>query len=149
MKKLLILLIFLFIGMDSFSQDKKDTTSVTAREVYNDAKSVLKSLGEALKVGSEHVYEVLVRQQITNSVTNVIGMILGLIFSYSLYKFANDKKDPNDDWDDTIYIIPLVMSIIIFACVFIGGSIVMQETVMGFVNPEYGAIKQILDLIKH
>lgn len=128
-----------------------DNVKVTATQVYNDAKSVLKSLGDALKVGSEHVYEVLVKQQVVQSITNlVIGLLLAITLPLACKLIINAKWNEYGLEDNSILSFTLgcifgILSLI----VTIYSLINLVETVTGFVNPEYGAIKQILDLIKH
>lgn len=56
-----------------------DSSVLTFKEVYSDIKSGLTALGSSLKVGSEHVYEVLVKQQLSNSISELLLIILGIL----------------------------------------------------------------------
>lgn len=146
MKKLLILSIFLISGMNVFAQNKQDTTKITVREVYNDAKQVLSELGNALKVGSEHVYEVLVKQQLVSSITNVILYLL-IIPTILLSIYFTKKTDFDDEKTIPIFVIAVLLG----ACsiiLIIKFVVSLDGTITGFVNPEYGAINQIMELIK-
>ena len=66
----LALLLTLPLVAQETSKDevKTETPELTKEVVYQDVKAVLKDLGEALAVGAEHVYGVLVRQQIVTSI---------------------------------------------------------------------------------
>jgi hypothetical protein len=126
---------------------------VTFSTVYNDVKAGLAGLASSLKVGVEHVYKVLVRQQyvkaITYSLLSLIGLI-GIMYAINTgIKTASlDKDDRKNNnligfgWLRTVVI--GVMSIVLFIC----GAIYLDQIVTGFVNPEYGAIKEIIDFVK-
>ena len=161
-KLLLVLLVFIpftFLkAQDSIKIPLNDTGKITVSKVYNDAKSALTGLAQALKVGSEHVYEVLVKQQIVYSITyTILDLILIIVIALCWNKFSannnrlSNKDDGwyNDDLDDhfglggllAISIIISVFTIIVFLCT-------IQGIVSGFVNPEYGAMKDIVSFFK-
>ena len=76
MKKYIFITFLSFISLLSISKTSNDTlvsnikesvleaipdsSVLTFKEVYSDIKSGLTALGSSLKVGSEHVYEVLI-----------------------------------------------------------------------------------------
>lgn len=126
---------------DTTKQAIPDSTKVTMVTIYNDAKEAMKGLGAALKVGSEHVYEILVKQQLVNSIVYTIILLLGLfmfIYAYNKYKAENWKEGPG------FSAIPGILGIILF----LGGLSSIDVIITGFVNPEYGALKEIMELIK-
>jgi hypothetical protein len=173
--KHLIFLSLIFISTVSFGQKDTvvvhDTVKTTGKEVvdllrngggqiYSDAKTVISELASALKVGAEHVYTVLVKQQIVNSITNLILyfiLFLSLRFSYiKLRKGVNEIDEANKNIksrydvinysEDSRTIVPFLalLCLCIIAAFSLGG---VNKTVTGFVNPEYGALKHIIDLI--
>lgn len=132
-----------------------DSTKVTFTQVYQDVKEGLTALGEALKVGAEHVYEVLIKQQFVNSLTWLVIVLIFGIASAIVLKFAFRKDNKVDDEssyrhgdfkESTIALMIIgsalgLASIITFACT-------AEIVITGFVNPEYGAMKEIMNFVK-
>lgn len=131
-----------------------DSTQVTKETIYKDIKGALHDMGEALKVGAEHVYEVLVRQQIVNSIATVLvyAVLIALAIILVRHTMAginryNKTKQSYDDWPGEL-IASFIFSIIL-CCGLCGIFLAtIQSVITGFVNPEYGAIKDILNVIK-
>jgi len=169
MKKLLflslILLSFSVFAEDSTLKVIEDTSQVTFSKVYNDVKVGINAVASALKVGAEHVYEVLVRQQVVNAIIYCILFligIIGLIISFkALIKlgwsdnsyYSNEwvNKGGYEEWKKTqanasnvIFVISGLISLIVF---FIG-IINLDVIVSGIINPEYGALQEIMSWIK-
>lgn len=171
MKKFVLLSIFLMgLFINSYAQDKilekvstmidtgkqmvKDgvatvDTSSNFKQIYSDVKTGIMALASSLKVGAEHVYGVLVKQQIVYA---VVYLIFLLISGFLINNFINKYKDPKEEWTDSdapsglgiLRIIQVVFGIILFLI----GICNIDNIIMGFVNPEYGAIEKILDLVK-
>lgn len=127
----------------------KDSTQVTWSQVYQDFKGALSGASDALKTGSEHVYEVLVRQQYVQSVSLLIVILILGTASYFALKFVNRKSiiDALDDVEPgacfaVIGTAGLILGTLIFTTVH------ATEIVTGFVNPEYGAIQEIRKFIR-
>jgi hypothetical protein len=124
-------------------------TSSLYKQIYTDVKYGLAGIADGLKVGVEHVYTVLVKQQVVKSITNLIVLLFfALILKYSIkpmYTWASEHSRASDggSWA-MVVLLWCVMSLPIVNEIFS-----MQETVMGFINPEYGAIMQIMDWAKH
>ncbi len=157
-----ILLTIMFISLIG-NINAQDSTKVglTKEKIYSDVKDAIGQIGAALKVGAEHVYEILVKQQIANSIINIVVyitfailIIIGYNVSKNTYKghLALCNKEYNTDLDRTPKgILAVILSILtIVLCI---GEVVIfvntiSETVTGFINPEYGAIKEIISIIK-
>ena len=125
----------------------------------------MKGFGDSLKVGSEYVFIVLVKQQFVDAITWLVLLIVSFVLithcirvlpklgwnggCYNIHgwrdsggKEAYDKQK----WSDktTIYFMMTIFSMIFLAtCLFHTDTIVT-----GFMNPEYGAMKEVMDLIK-
>jgi hypothetical protein len=166
MKKQLILTILLaFINLytlkasnvsnivDTLSKSTKESvqyidTSSNFKMIYSDIKSGLQGLALGLKVGVEHVYDILVKQQVVNSIVYLLIFILAIICMIICYK-QWDKIETDRDGD------PEEIKPVAFTVVFgLLGLILMlifvfniDTMVMGFVNPEYGAIKEIINFV--
>ena len=145
-------------------------TSSNFRVMYNDVKSGIAGLANGLKVGAEHVYIVLVKQQIVKAVSNLILVIilfsLGYIFyvqSRKTYKShleqcgykpdGSGKISYNIDLDDSAKGITSVLLGAASAIAVIAATVVFcnsyNEIIGGFINPEYGAMKDIIEFVRN
>jgi hypothetical protein len=120
-------------------------TSGLYRQIYTDVKSGLSGLADGLKVGVEHVYAVLVKQQVVKSITNIIVLFtfvfLAFLFANKVYPWATENEKSSDGFSLVIYGFGIFL-ILIPAMIEIG---TLEKTVTGFINPEYGAIMQIME----
>lgn len=126
-----------------------DTSSIS-KQIYSDIKGVVVGLADALKVGSEHVYKILVKQQIVNSVIYIILLLFGLYF---IYNFIKAYKDKDEEWEydsatPSGISIVRILQIIVGGIMFFVGIINIDVIITGFINPEYGAIEKILNILK-
>lgn len=159
MKKLITLTIFLFLFLsfrsnaDSLTIPIPDTSKITLTKVYNDVKSGITGLASALKVPATHVYKILVKQQVVYSIAYCIFPLIMITFLSISYKSALISKwgdsyssDKENRWNKyaTFTIITGVIGgiFIITTCIYI------NDIITGFINPEYGAIKDIMNFIR-
>jgi hypothetical protein len=112
--------------------------------------SALETIGEKLEAPAEHVYSILVRQQTIKAWYNLIPLVLvGItwlfIAGFWVHAYILNQKD-SYEYDDWFFgwSIAGIISTVIFGCV-IGGCI--GAAVTGFTNPEYGALKDIFQVI--
>lgn len=121
-------------------------TSSNFKMVYEDARAGLIGLAKALRVGVEHVYVVLVRQQLVKSITGTF--IIGILILFAVLFFTNLKKA--EETDREVYQIKAAIFGILGGAfllyVLMSGTI--PEVVTGYVNPEYGAMESIFDFVK-
>jgi uncharacterized membrane protein len=160
MKKLFACIIFIGFCLASFAQDSlklpiPDSTKLTFTKVYNDVKGGLSGLAAGLKTGVSHVYEVLVKQQVVNAVIFLLVGIFSIIFfcitisnikkskwGSSGYSWSVKEEEFNKNATMTIIFgIFFMISLIVTICN-------LDTIVGGFINPEYGAIKEIISFIK-
>lgn len=142
MKKIVLLsimLLLVFVNVSAQDTVKVDPqTQLTLNRVYEDVKEGIAGLATALKAPAEHVYEILVRQQVvyawSSLALTIVGIALALLGFYAWSK----------DWEDfgifltIIGTITCLCGLIFFFAMGIGG----------FINPEYGAIKDIIHFVK-
>ncbi len=172
MKKTLLILIAIFCinianasNIDSTIKSVADT-SLTFKTVYGDIKSGITALAASLKIGADHVYGVLVKQQVANSITDLLLILILFILTIIAYRLAKKTfashmalKPTEDsyrslDWslDDSAKGVASVAIGIGTGILFIITITVFcdnfQSIITGFVNPEYGAIKEILSFVK-
>lgn len=128
-------------------------TSSTFRMIYGDLKDGIFALGKSLKVGAEHVYVVFVKQQIVKAIAFLFLFILSLISGVLFYKqfgkieFEKDRYGSKEVKEVRPFAFAVVFGIIsVFTfLVFIFN---IDNMIMGFVNPEYGAIKDVIDFVQ-
>jgi hypothetical protein len=171
MKRLLLLTVFIFAIGITYAQDVQTTkdeelSSVQiVNTVFDRTTEAVSELAASLKVPAEHVYTILVRQQLINSIQLVIVFALLFIISYLMIKLPyNDWRRINLKWwkehrsdSDNYYnkndlddgwwiwcVVPGVALAMIAAVCFIGYT---GDIVTGFINPEYGAIKEIMSIL--
>ena len=117
-------------------------TSSNFKMIYSDWKDGITALAASLKVGAEHVYVILVKQQIVNSISYLIIYILVAFLWYALVK--NWKQISNDTDDLGNIFGGVVLSIVTVTLL----AFTLKTTIMGFVNPEYGAIQDVIEFVK-
>lgn len=127
-------------------------TSSTFKTIYQDVKSGIMGLAQGLKVGAEHVYIVLVKQQVVIAVTWLVYLILCIpiiIYTVKFLKWCWEIDTPKNHYNDRFgSIIAIGCGIIlIFFLLFVGISH-LDKIVSGIINPEYGAIMEIINFVK-
>lgn len=158
MKKIIVFVVFAAFTISGFAKEVEvslpDTTSVTFTQVYNDVKDGIAGLATALKEPAEHIYELMVKQQIVNSITYCMFPLLSIVF---ISLFARSMK--KSKWGEDFSWIPeedrfnryATLSLItgFFSLIFTVASVcLIRDIITGFANPEYGAIKEIVSFIK-
>ena len=158
MKKLIIGLLFLTISLLGYTENKVDniitavdntteavnqsTKEVNATVVYFTEK--LEELGKSLKVPAEHVYQVLVKQQTVRAYTSLFSFF-ALLAVYLITTYFFVKADGFDD-DSFINVSRFILILISGILTLICGAIFIFDGFTGIINPEYGAIKEIMSL---
>lgn len=122
-------------------------TSSLYKTIYNDVKVGLQGLAGALKVSAEHVYTVLVRQQIVKSVTGLLYIIICSIMLYLGIKYLVPWSVRQGENSEGFSYIPSLLYIIIVFVLLIVSCLNIDTIITGFVNPEYGAIQEIFSWI--
>lgn len=166
MKKLILLSAVFLLSTVTFATTQTDTTlqkteelvdsvipdsaSLTFKEVYCDIKSGIGALASALEVGVNSVYTTLLKQQYVKSIVNIVTYLIGILILFVSYKQFNKKwfidAKHHDIWDmGAVFFIIAFSIFIIISIIYYVSSI--TETITGFINPEYGAIKEILEVI--
>lgn len=168
MKKLLTILLFFSCvickAQDSVMTNIPDTAKLTLSKVYSDVKSGIQGLAQALKVPANHVYSILVKQQTSNAIAYLTLILIFVIFSIVTYRLsrANYKAhlkyckesqgDDDPDIGDSSFSVVAVILSIISGITFITSVVQItcyyNQIIIGFINPEYGAIKEIMSFIK-
>lgn len=148
MKKFFSLLLFcgiICVYTNTYAA-KMDTThlmpQVTSAQIHQDVKTAINTLATELKVTADHVYGVLIRQQMINAIRIIIIDALLLIFSI-IWIIVCVK---NTDTDlAKITMAATAISSMITVIVMTG---TLPSMLTGFANPEYGAIQDIMKMIR-
>jgi hypothetical protein len=137
---------------DSAIQSVKEVdTSSTFKLMYSDFKQGIVALASSLKVGAEHVYEVLVRQQVVYAIVYLVLIIIGFIL---ILNWIKKYKDSGENWVSSNRDEPTGLGVLrtiqmIVALIMVGIGVFNIESIMtGFINPEYGAIQDVIEMVK-
>lgn len=154
MKKLLILLTLIVFAMPMMAQEtvSNGTTEVVSEYVTDgdveklvdkysaQLEASITSLAETLRQPAEYVYTVLVKQQIVEAWTwLIVNLILLLTCIVSWMFLVIDSYDNAEEW----YGVPILFTVLFILFLVFTLNIITS----GFINPEYGAIKDIANLI--
>ncbi len=145
MKKL-ILMLLISITTSTFAQETKipDTTQITLTKFYNDVTQEIKDLATSLKVPAEHVWNILIKQQRVESITYI--SMLAFVFLTTLILVFLSTLAYKKEWEDMASAL-LIISVFIVIIEIIAFFFLIPHIITGFTNPEYGAIREITNLI--
>lgn len=134
-----------------------DSVTTVFNKVYEDMKQGIKGLAESLKVGTEYVWNILVKQQLVKSLCYLaISLFLSLItiIFYRRIRFNNKafKESGVKSRDENSYGVASAIYSVLFVLVIAANIYNINSNVgtilTGFINPEYGAIQDILTFTK-
>lgn len=164
MKKLKTLCILIILSIFVSNVSYADSTNVNKtqlntlvstdtslnKQIYNDFKSGISAIATALKVGVSHVYEVLIKQQVVYSIIYIVIILFFITVGILLYRqtfklwFKEEWKKSDSPRCVTIYVF-LGIDLIIITCNLLFFT---EKIVTGFINPEYGAMQEIINFVK-
>jgi len=152
-------------GADTLGQMAKTgyhtvDTSSNFKLIVNNVTNGISALATGLKVGAEHVYKVLVMQQVVNSITSIIVYLALILIVFGALKWISNvgktfttKDHPHfgQDWDDhpEVIIPGAAVSVIAGITLVVYFASTIGDTVSGIINPEYGALKEIFIFVKN
>lgn len=165
MKKILFLILLTFslyqvkanavsAALDTASIKVKEAaafvdTSSTFKNMYSDVKAGLIGLAAGLKVGVKEVYIVLVRQQIVYSIYYLLVFILSIpILMFAYKQWGTIKITGQSEVEEVRPLIMTMLFSIMGLIMLLVGVFNIDVIVTGFVNPQYGAIEEIMNFIK-
>jgi hypothetical protein len=141
-------------------------TSSTFKLMYSDFKQGIVALASSLKVGTEHVYFVLVKQQIVYAVVWLVTFIIGFLLVLNWIKQYKNKDEiwwmsgrenpysnksyptgSNESYPTGLGIVRFIQILVCLTMLIT--SIFNFDVIMtGFINPEYGAIRDVIEMVK-
>lgn len=120
-----------------------DVSGVTG-PIYQEVKSAVIAIATGIGVGVEHVYVIIVKKYVVDGISELIKLIallivliVGIVY---LIKYIN--KNTIIDWRIILPVTMIMFSLLIMP------SIEFNEMLINLVNPEWNAIKYILDTAK-
>ena len=120
-------------------------STLTFLKVYEDIKGGILGLAEALKEPAEHIYGIMIKQQVINAWSGLIFIIVMLVLLFLSIQYLGACNDDPDISDLTIPVtLLMITSITTFVVLIITGP----DILTGFFNPEYGAMKDIVNFVK-
>lgn len=111
--------------------------------MYNE---LLSKLAEKFGTTSEYLWGVLVRQAYIDGIQIIICFSLtciGLGVLYGLHR----KFSRTDKYGDDTIVFPMVLASIILSFLFMASFVGIIMSITNFINPEYWALKQVLNAI--
>ena len=117
-------------------------------DASKELQEVLKVLADQFGTTVSHVWEILVKQQMVDSITTIamiVAMAIICILSIIVLVRAKKYSDEKNDYDSGSVIISGAIAIITGALLVLIVPFCLDNIVTGFVNPEYGALMDILE----
>lgn len=109
---------------------------------------LIEKLAEKLGTTSEYLWAVLVKQAPISAAIDLGILIFSIIFGIVLLRMHRyfSKNDKYDDLEELV-VVPMIIMAILFAVFIIAGVMSLPEVFSGFFNPEYWALKEVMDLL--
>jgi uncharacterized membrane-anchored protein len=112
----------------------------------------IETMSAKLGVAAEHLYAILVRQSYVSAITELITLAIFLVVSgYAFYfcykKYWKTQQEKNWSDEDQWFVSSIILGIV-FGIVVIIALFVIPDAIGRFINPEYYAIKELLEVAK-
>lgn len=115
---------------------------------------LLEQLANKLGTTSEYLWDILIKQGPIDSTITLIQFALIIIYGIILYrlhiKFSKETESENSAYsnDEGYIILPMVFGFIVFIVFVIGAFFEIPSVFCGYFNPEYWALREILNSIQ-
>lgn len=120
----------------------------------NELTQLLQQLAEKLGTTTEYLWSVLIQQAPISAATTLLQIIIIVIAGFFLYKLHRKFSKKSEAgrsmyWDhEEALEAPMIIAAIIWVIFCIILFFHINNMITGFLNPEYWALKEILDTIK-
>lgn len=156
-----MMLSFVIIAHNTTDTTKTDeNTLITEKTLFETERIIdkytdkafdaIKGLAAALEIPAEFLYRVLVKQQIVYAFVYILTIVIGAIFLILFAKHLNLLKYDNNDFIEGTG--KHVFLVIIFGAISIISLLIglfnLNAIMIGLINPDYGAIKEIMEFMK-
>jgi hypothetical protein len=131
-------------------------------QITNKILGYIETIGKAASDTAKYGFELIVKQQVVSGLVDVITIVAFLLATYFAFRYSfkltKKKRDEIDQkvkngWyvteihEDFIKVIPWITASVFTFCIVIS-IIVIPESIAKIINPEYYAIKEILETLK-
>jgi hypothetical protein len=110
---------------------------------------LLEKLAKQLGTTVEYLWGVLVRQAMISACIDILQYIMLGVATYFFViltkKFYKISEDAN--WDEFWIVLPALIGIALLI-IWVVAFFAIQNTITGFINPEYWALRKVLEIIK-
>ncbi len=115
---------------------------------------LIEQLAQKMGTTTEYLWSVLLKQAPIDATITLFQTICVMLFGCILWKIHKRllKKDSEDKYSETGYekheegvIIPMLVAVIIFLILFIACFFCFSDIINGYFNPEYWALRRILN----
>lgn len=119
-----------------------------------DFNKALEQLAEAFNTTVEHLYPILIKQAYVAGVQSILVFLVPLVMMIIVYKLAmKSKKECNEgdkysywEWNDEGMPYLIMLGLLGFVSIFTTAELIYTAPT-AFLNPEYWAIKEVMDAI--
>ena len=115
--------------------------------IYGDIKQYIDELAQSLGVAADHVYGLLVKQQIADGIVTIIAFIATGAVLVTVFYIAVKREDFRKSELTVTWFIGIASGMILFVTL-LAGAVEITGAVKQLINPEYYAIKEIMDVFK-
>lgn len=136
------------MSMDTLLNDIKgfvpDSTLPFYKEVYGDLKAGAMSIANGLGVAVKELFTILCIQQVVKSIVNMVVLLSMLLLAFWANKVWKNTEFTSDgpNGQGVLFCVIGVICLIMFLFTLFN----LTETITGFVNPKFGAIKDITEM---
>lgn len=149
MKKLILLITLTAMSIGSYAQDEQITEAERIVDKYTGkAGDAIKELATALEQPAEHVYAILVRQSLSEGILFTIGGVVLLIAGFWIIKLSMSVNKVKDSYRDMVYPDYKYVLSVSGSLILVLSFIILIASPLRILNPEYYAIKEIMDVFK-
>ena len=115
-------------------------------KVFDKVAEYIDAVAQKLGVAAEHVYGLLVRQQITSGVIDILTGLAVLFVIFAVVKYVLKRIDLEEyDLDEIVLLGFIPVAIILGFGIF--GFSFFTDGLKHVINPEYYAIKEIIKAV--
>ena len=162
MKRLLFMAMIVMMSISTYAQKDSLVTNTNAEKLVDKylakVETLVTGLAAKLQVPAEHIYKVIVKQQLVNSLSMLFILIVTMLPALSVKWWFRKhlevqdayKQKHNSYYSDVTtgyewggYVIGIIMPCISFVIFLSWFSNIMT----GIFNPEYGALKSITSML--
>jgi uncharacterized Fe-S radical SAM superfamily protein PflX len=107
------------------------------------------TIAKNIGVASEYVFSMLVKQMVIEGVVELTTALFGtLVIYYTIYRIIKHLFDEDRDYGDEVKYPISILCCIFAVVIFIINLALTPENMMKIFNPEYYALKMILEAVK-